>query len=129
PLYIAEDYCNTPAKEQRGMTDRRMTFDEQQAGGLRVTVLRRALGTSGAAAFVVTNMVGTGIFTVPAFVRTATGNGLAALAVWIVGAGLALSGALCYAELATRMPEAGGEYHYLTRIYGRLWGFLSGWIS
>ncbi|HZS05194.1 MAG TPA: amino acid permease [Blastocatellia bacterium] len=111
------------------MTDRRMTVDEQQAGTLRVTVLRRALGTAGAAAFVVTNMVGTGIFTVPAFVRTATGNGLAALAVWVVGAGLALSGALCYAELATRMPEAGGEYHYLTRIYGKLWGFLSGWIS
>jgi APA family basic amino acid/polyamine antiporter len=91
--------------------------------------LRRALSAWGAAAFVVTNMIGSGIFTVPAFVRTATGNGIAALAVWAVGAGLALSGALCYAELATRMPEAGGEYHYLTRIYGRLWGFLSGWIS
>jgi APA family basic amino acid/polyamine antiporter len=74
-------------------------------------------------------MVGTGIFTVPAFVRNATGSGLAALAVWMVGAALALAGALCYAELATRMPEAGGEYHYLTRVYGRLWGFLSGWIS
>ncbi|MGH9846399.1 MAG: APC family permease [Blastocatellia bacterium] len=91
--------------------------------------LHRALGTFAAAAFVVTNMVGTGIFTVPAFVRTQTGNGLAALAVWAVGALLALCGALCYAELATRMPEAGGEYFYLTRIYGRLWGFLSGWIS
>jgi APA family basic amino acid/polyamine antiporter len=91
--------------------------------------LHRALGTFAAAAFVVTNMIGTGIFTVPAFVRTQTGNGLAALAVWVVGALLALCGALCYAELATRMPEAGGEYVYLTRIYGRLWGFLSGWIS
>ncbi len=96
------------------------------AGGYR---LRRALGVWGATAFVITNMIGTGIFTVPAFVRTATGNGLAALAVWAVGAGLALSGALCYAELSTRMPAAGGEYHYLSRIYGRIWGFLSGWIS
>jgi APA family basic amino acid/polyamine antiporter len=91
--------------------------------------LHRALGPWGATAFVVTSMIGTGIFTVPAFVRAATGNGIAALGVWIAGAGLALSGALCYAELATRMPEAGGEYHYLTRVYGRLWGFLSGWIS
>lgn len=91
--------------------------------------LRRALSVWGATAFVVTNMVGTGIFTIPAFVRGATGNGLAALGVWMAGAVLALCGALCYAELATRMPEAGGEYHYLTRIYGRLWGFLSGWIS
>jgi APA family basic amino acid/polyamine antiporter len=74
-------------------------------------------------------MVGTGIFTVPAFVRAATGNPLAALGVWLAGAALALCGALCYAELSTRMPQAGGEYYYLTRIYGRLWGFLSGWIS
>jgi len=74
-------------------------------------------------------MVGSGIFTVPAFVRSSTGNGLATLGVWLLGALLALSGALCYAELATRMPEAGGEYHYLSRIYGKLWGFLSGWIS
>lgn len=91
--------------------------------------LRRALSQWGATAFVVTNMVGTGIFTVPAFVREATGNGLASLGVWAAGAFLALCGALCYAELATRMPEAGGEYYYLSRIYGRLWGFLSGWIS
>ena len=91
--------------------------------------LHRALGAWQATAFVVTSMVGTGIFTVPAFVKVATGSGVAALGVWVAGAGLALCGALCYAELATRMPEAGGEYHYLTRVYGPLWGFLSGWIS
>lgn len=91
--------------------------------------LLRALGVWGAGAFVVTNMVGTGIFTVPAFVRSATGSGTSALFVWILGGALALSGALCYAELATRMPHAGGEYHYLGRIYGPLWGFLSGWVS
>jgi APA family basic amino acid/polyamine antiporter len=104
-----------------------MLIDEQRTSG--PARLHRELGTWGAAAFVITNMVGTGIFTVPAFVRAATGDGLSALGVWAAGAGLALSGALCYAELATRMPEAGGEYHYLTRVYGRLWGFLSGWIS
>ncbi len=91
--------------------------------------LQRALGTFGAAAFVVSSMVGTGIFTVPAFVRTATGSGLGALGVWVVGALLALCGAFCYAELATRMPQAGGEYQYLTNVYGRMWGFVSGWLS
>ena len=85
--------------------------------------LPRALGVWGAGAFVVTNMVGAGIFTVPAFVRAAAGSGPAALAVWVTGAVLALCGALTYAELATRMPEAGGEYHYLARVYGPLWGF------
>ena len=91
--------------------------------------LHRHLGGWGAAAFVVTNMIGTGIFTVPAFVRASTGSGWAALGIWALGGGLALCGALCYAELSTRMPEAGGEYQYLTRIFGPVWGFVSGWIS
>lgn len=91
--------------------------------------LRRALSVWGATAFVITSMVGTGIFTVPAFVRAATGNGLSALGVWITGAMLALFGAFCYAELSTRMPKAGGEYQYLANIYGRPWGFVGGWIT
>ncbi len=91
--------------------------------------LKRDLGLLGAGAFVVTNMIGTGIFTVPAFVRASTGGGLSSLSVWAAGAFLALCGAFCYAELATRMPRAGGEYFFLARVYGPLWGFLSGWVS
>lgn len=111
------------------MAEEELTIDQPLASGSRPVELHRDLGVWAATAFVVTNMVGTGIFTVPAFVKTTAGNGLAALAVWAVGGLLSLCGALCYAELATRMPEAGGEYHYVTRTYGRLWGFLSGWIS
>src|SRR5262245_6868990 len=111
------------------MAEEEMTLDQPLASGPRPLGLHRDLGVWAATAFVVTNMVGTGIFTVPAFVKTTAGSGLAALAVWAVGGLLSLCGALCYAELATRMPEAGGEYHYVTRTYGRLWGFLSGWIS
>jgi basic amino acid/polyamine antiporter, APA family len=91
--------------------------------------LRRALNVWGASAFVVTSMIGTGIFTVPADVRAATGSGVASLGVWITGAALALFGAFCYAELATRMPKAGGEYQYLLNVYGRPWGFIGGWIT
>jgi APA family basic amino acid/polyamine antiporter len=111
------------------MSEKEMTIDQPMAPNSANAGLHRALGVWAATAFVVTNMVGTGIFTVPAFVRSTTGNGLAALTVWAVGGLLSLCGAFCYAELATRMPEAGGEYHYVTRTYGRLWGFLSGWIS
>jgi len=91
--------------------------------------LIRTLGVVGAGAFVVTNMVGNGIFTTPAFVRVATGGALASLSVWAAAGVLALCGALCYAELATYMPDAGGEYRYLSRVFGPLWGFLSGWTS
>lgn len=91
--------------------------------------LLRTLGALGAGAFVVSNMIGSGIFTVPAFVRVATGGSLASLAVWLAAGVLGLCGALCYAELATRLPDAGGEYRYLARNFGPLWGFLSGWTS
>src|SRR5215470_19537302 len=100
----------------------------QQASGASAH-LRRALGVWGASAFVITGMIGTGIFTVPALVRAATGNGVAALGIWITGAALALFGAFCYAELATRIPRAGGEYQYLANVYGRPWGFVGGWIT
>jgi len=109
---------------------------DQQSGATQQAIeagaephLRRALGAWGASAFVITSMIGTGIFTVPAFVRASTGNGVAALGVWITGAILALFGAFCYAELATRMPKAGGEYQYLSKVYGRPWGFVGGWIT
>lgn len=91
--------------------------------------LVRTLGPVAAGAFVVTNMIGSGIFTVPAFVRVATGSALASLGVWLAAGLLGLCGALCYSELATRMPRAGGEYRFLSEGFGQLWGFLSGWTS
>src|SRR4029078_7353077 len=47
--------------------------------------------------------------------------------VWVAGGLLSLAGALTYAELAARMPHAGGEYVFIREAYGRLWGFLYGW--
>lgn len=116
------------SNQQSDERSRRRSSKSQQTVEA-VAQLRRALSVWGAAAFVVTSMVGTGIFTVPAFVRAATGNGIAALGVWITGAALALFGAFCYAELATRMPRAGGEYQYLSNVYGHQWGFVGGWIT
>ncbi|MDP3715269.1 MAG: amino acid permease, partial [Burkholderiales bacterium] len=48
-------------------------------------------------------------------------------AVWIAGGVFSISGALCYAELATAFPSAGGEYHFLQRAFGRSLAFLYGW--
>ncbi len=98
-------------------------------GGSHPDGLIRTLGPLAAGAFVVTNMIGSGIFTVPAFVRVATGSAPASLGVWLAAGLLGLCGALCYSELATRMPRAGGEYRFLTEGFGQLWGFLSGWTS
>ncbi len=49
--------------------------------------------------------------------------------VWIVGGLMSLAGALCYVELSTAIPNAGGDYVYLTRAYGRHVGFLFAWAE
>jgi len=74
-------------------------------------------------------MIGAGIFTTSGLMASHLPGSGWVLLCWIFGGIIALSGALCYAELATRMPEAGGEYVYLRRLYHPLLGFLTGWTS
>jgi APA family basic amino acid/polyamine antiporter len=49
--------------------------------------------------------------------------------IWVFGGLLSLAGALTYSELAAAMPEAGGEYNYLTAAYGPMWGYLYSWTQ
>ena len=82
-----------------------------------------------ACAFVVANMIGTGVFTSLGFQLLDTTNMFAIMMLWLFGGVIALCGALTYAELGAAMPRSGGEYHYLGEIYHPSVGFLSGWIS
>jgi APA family basic amino acid/polyamine antiporter len=82
-----------------------------------------------ATALVISNVVGTGIFTVPGVVADMVPSVPAVLALWAVGGALALCGALSYGALAARYPHAGGEYVYLREGMGPVAGFLSGWTS
>lgn len=91
--------------------------------------LSRQLGVPSATALVVANMIGTGIFTTTGFLAGDLGSAWLVLGIWLVGAVFALAGALCYSELGVNFPTSGGEYVYLTRAYGPVWGFLSGWVS
>lgn len=91
--------------------------------------LQRSVGAITAASLVVANCIGVGIFTTPGFLARDLGSPFAILAIWVLGAILALAGALCYSELGAAFPEAGGEYVYLREAYGPLWGFLTGWTS
>jgi APA family basic amino acid/polyamine antiporter len=95
----------------------------------RSGTLLRQLGLVSATALVVSNMIGTGIFTTTGFMIGDLGSPRIVLAVWAVGAFFALCGALSYSELGINFPSSGGEYVYLTRAYGPQWGFMSGWIS
>jgi amino acid transporter len=91
--------------------------------------LLRALGPMMATAVVVGTVIGSGIFKKPQSVAANVPNfGVVAL-VWIMGGVLALMGALALTEVAVLFPKAGGNYVFLREGYGRLAGFLWGWVE
>lgn len=73
-------------------------------------------------------MVGTGIFLKPGEMARVGGSVSLVYAAWIVGGLLSLFGALSFAELGAALPEAGGQYAYLRKGLGPVWGFLFGWM-
>ena len=91
--------------------------------------LLRRLGFFSAAALVVSNMIGTGIFATTGFMAGDLGSARVILAAWTVGALFAVAGALSYSELGMNFPHSGGEYVYLTNAFGPTWGFMTGWVS
>jgi basic amino acid/polyamine antiporter, APA family len=91
--------------------------------------LVRGLGLWSAAAIVIGDIIGTGIFLVTSDMARAVGSITLVFAAWIIGGLIVLFGAFCYAELGAAFPEAGGNYVYLNRGLGPLWGFLFGWMS
>jgi APA family basic amino acid/polyamine antiporter len=91
--------------------------------------LDRRLGPIDAAAIVVSNVIGGGIFFVPILVAQLVPEAGLMIGVWLAGGALAFAGAMAYAELAALRPHAGGEYVYLREAYGRPAGFLTGWTS
>ncbi|MCH8332803.1 amino acid permease [Candidatus Sumerlaeota bacterium] len=98
-----------------------MTQDD--GGLLRLIRLRSAM------ALVVANIIGVGIFTSTGFQAGDLGHPGVIFLLWIVGGVLAFCGALCYGELGAAIPRAGGEYVYLRRTYGGVFGFMSAFVS
>lgn len=94
----------------------------QQAG-------RRKIGWYSAAAIVVANMVGTGVFTSLGLQLEGLSSAWSILLLWVIGGLVSLFGAFSYAELGTKLPRSGGEYYFLSRIYHPFVGYLSGWVS
>lgn len=89
----------------------------------------KKIGWGSAAAIVVANMIGTGAFTSLGLQLQSLQNTWSVLSLWLFGGLIALFGALSYAELGTRFPRSGGEYHFLSKIYHPFVGYLSGWVS
>src|SRR5262244_3213426 len=89
--------------------------------------LKRQITLGSAAALVVGEVIAIGIFLTPAGMAKSLGSPFWLLIVWLVMGAMALSGALCYGELAARFPEAGGGYVYLREAFGTRAAFLYGW--
>src|SRR5271169_1221479 len=91
--------------------------------------LTRGVGAWGAIAVNVANMIGTGVFLKTRVMTCNVGSAKLVLVVWLAAGLLSLAGTFAYSEIAAMMPEAGGDYVYLRTAYGRLTGFLYGWIT
>ena len=73
------------------------------------------------------SMIGSGIFLVTGDMTRQLGNGPLVLLAWILTGVITLMAALSFGELAAMMPNAGGQYNFITRIYGKRMGFVYGW--
>ncbi len=90
--------------------------------------LPRVLGMRDMVLLTLGQVIGSGVFIVPATVLKATGGAMTpALAVWIVGGVLSLLGAWTYGELGAMKPHAGGLYVYIRDAFGEPVAFLYGW--
>lgn len=88
---------------------------------------QRVLSLFDAVVLIVGIVVGAGIFRAPSLVAANAGSREAFVFAWVFGGAVSLIGALCYAELTTAFPSAGGDYHFLTRAFGKKLGFLFAW--
>ena len=90
--------------------------------------LKRSLSLFDMTMIATGSVIGSGIFLTPSIIARALPSPLWILTVWIIGGLMALTGALTFAELGSMMPKSGGVYVYLSEIYGKLFGFLYGWV-
>src|SRR5207253_11226377 len=97
--------------------------------GSPMAELKRQLGLLDATMINVGTIIASAIFIVPSAIALQVHASALTILVWIAGGLVSLLGALSVAELGAAMPHAGGQYVYLSRAYGPVWGFLYGWTS
>lgn len=87
------------------------------------------IGWKTAAGLVIANMIGTGVFTSLGFQLIEVQNTWSIILLWTLGGGMALIGALIYAELGTHFQKSGGDYIFLSKTLHPSIGYLYAWVS
>nr|XP_057945416.1 solute carrier family 7 member 10a [Doryrhamphus excisus] len=108
--------------EEKRKKDKKSSKDD------RVT-LKKEIGLLSACAIIIGNIIGSGIFVSPKGVLEHAGSVGLSLIVWVCGGGICVLGSMCYAELGVTIPKSGGDYSYVTEIFGGLVGFLLLWSA
>lgn len=91
--------------------------------------LKRSLGFGSAISIVIGTIIGSGIFFKQASILDSAGSSSMAIAAWIFGGVITLAAGLTIAEIGAQMPYTGGLYVYIENLYGRICGFLAGWMQ
>ncbi|XP_051576637.1 solute carrier family 7 member 10a [Myxocyprinus asiaticus] len=116
---------NCAKTEQQKMLD----SGGNQSGSKDRVTLKKEIGLLSACAIIIGNIIGSGIFISPKGVLEHAGSVGFSLIVWVLGGGICALGSLCYAELGVTIPKSGGDYSYVTEIFGGLVGFLLLWSA
>lgn len=91
--------------------------------------LKKEIGLVVAMSLVIGSVIGSGIFMKPGKVIAASGNSTMALWAWVLGGIITLASGLTIAEVSVQIPKTGGLYVYLEEVYGKIWGYLVGWVQ
>ena len=84
----------------------------------------KKIGLFDATLLVSGSMIGSGIFIVTADMSRLLGNAYLVIFAWLLTGIITLMAALSFGELASMMPNSGGQYNFITRIYGKVTGFV-----
>lgn len=104
-----------------------MAVKSVAVGSLKFAEPVPTLASKDAVGMIVGIVVGAGIFRAPSLVAANVSSETSFLLLWVAGGAISLIGALCYAELTSTYPHTGGDYHYITRAYGKPLAFLFAW--